>query len=235
MSRRRLTASCRAADGFTLIEMLVTIAAGITIVLAVLAAFDASVRQSQAATDRVQATQIGRVAMERVLQELNSSCVWSTVPSVQPGSDGTHIWFLSAFSSSPLPNPTLHEIWLAPDGTLDDASYALTNSQTPPSGWAASAFNSTPTTTRTLATNVSTISGTSAIFQYYQYINGRLSITTANQLPAPLSATTAPEVGAVTVGFAASPSDSSSQADRTINLTDTATLVPPPGPGGGCQ
>ncbi len=228
-------AALAAHDGFTLIEMLVSIVAGMVLVLAILAAFDSSVRQSQAAIDRVEATQNGRIGLEKLLQELNSSCVWSSVPTVQAGSDGSHIWFLTAFSSTPLPTPVLHEVWLDSAGRLEDASYALTNPQTTPAGWTSSAFNATPTSTRTLATNVSYISGTSSIFQYYQYLSGQLATDLTHQLAAPLSAASAPAVGAVTVGFATGPSDKSTQTDRTINLTDTATLVPPPGPGGGCQ
>ncbi|MGI8572529.1 MAG: PilW family protein [Solirubrobacteraceae bacterium] len=232
--RRRATALV-AADGFTLVELLVSMVAGTILVLAILGVFDASVRQSQAATDRVEATQNGRIALEKLSQELNSSCIWSSVPTVQAGSDVSHIWFITAFSSTPLPNPVLHEVWLAPGGLLQDASYALTNSATPPAGWIPSAFNSTPSSTRTLATNVSYISGTSSLFQYYQYISGHLAIDATHQLATPLLASTASAVGAVTIGFAVGPSDKSRQANRTINLTDTATLVPPPGPGGGCQ
>lgn len=227
--------SFAAADGFTLIELLVSIAAGITLVLATLAAFDASVRQSAAATDRVEATQNGRSAMEKLLQELNSSCVWSTVPPVQAGSDGTHIWFLTAFSSAPLPNPILHQVWLAPGGVIDDASYALLNPTTPPGSWTSSAFSVTPTSTRAVTRGVSYISGSNSLFQYYQYVNGHLAIDATHQLSSPLTTVTAPLVGAVTISYAAAPSSNAPQADRTINLTDTADLSPPPGPGGGCQ
>ncbi|HEY6398895.1 MAG TPA: hypothetical protein VIX82_15715 [Solirubrobacteraceae bacterium] len=224
-----------AADGFTLIELLISMVGGIVLVLATFAAFDVSVRQSAAASDRVEATQAGRIAMEKVLQDLNSSCVWSTVPPVQAGSDGSHLFVLAAFSSTPLPSPVLHQVWLTAGGVLDDASYALLDPLTPPGGWTISAFNTIPTSTHALATGVSYISGTAAVFQYYQFVNGQLSIDPAHQLAAPLTATTAPLVGAVTVGFAAIPSHNSAQADRTINLTDTADVSPPPGPGGGCQ
>ncbi len=224
-----------ASDGFTLIELLVSIAAGIVLVLATLAAFDASVRQSAAASDRVEATQNGRTAMERLLQELNSSCVWSTVPPVQAGSDGSHLWFLTAFSSVPLPNPILHQVWLTPGGVLNDASYTLLNPTTPPGSWTLSAFNATPTSTRALATGVSYIAGTNTLFQYYQYVTGQLAIDSAHQLSAPLDTTSSPLVGAVAISFAAAPSSKSTQASRTINLTSVADLAPPPGPGGGCQ
>jgi type II secretory pathway pseudopilin PulG len=224
-----------ASDGFTLIELLVSMVAGIVVVLATFATFDASVRQSLAASDRVEATQNGRIAMEKLVQELNSSCVWSTVPPVQAGSDATHVWFLTAFSSVPLPNPILHQVWLTGSGVLEDASYTLLNPQTPPGSWTSSAFNSTPTSTRVLARGISYITGSSALFQYYQYVNGHLAIDPAHQLSAPLDTTTAPLVGAVSISYAAAPSSNSAQADRTINLTDTADLSPPPGPGGGCQ
>ncbi len=235
MRARWRAPSLSASGGFTLVEMLVCIAAGIVLILATLAAFDASVRQSAAASDRVEATQNGRIAMEKLIQELNSSCVWSTVPPVQAGSDGSHVWFLTAFSSVPLPNPVLHQVWLTAAGVLEDASYALIDPATPPGNWTLSAFNVTPTSTRILARGISYISGSNGLFQYYQYVQGQLAIDSAHQLSAPLDTTTAPLVGAVTIGFAAAPSSNSAQADRTINLTDTADLSPPPGPGGGCQ
>jgi prepilin-type N-terminal cleavage/methylation domain-containing protein len=224
-----------AADGFTLIEMLVSLAAGVILMFATLGAFDVSARQSAAAGDRVEATQNGRTTMERLLQELNSSCVWSTAAPVQAGSDGSHIWFLTAYSSTPLPNPVLHQVWLAPGGVLDDASYTLVNPSTPPGNWTSSAFNGTPTSSRLLAKGISYISGTGAMFQYYQYLNGQLALDSAHRLSTPLDTTSAPLVGAVTISYAAAPSSNSSQADRSINLNDTAAIAPPPGPGGGCQ
>ena len=89
--------------------------------------------------------------MEKLLQELNSSCVWSTVPPVQAGSDGSHLWFLTAFSSVPLPNPILHQVWLTSGGALDDATYTLLNPLAPPGSWNLSAFNVSPTSTHALA------------------------------------------------------------------------------------
>jgi prepilin-type N-terminal cleavage/methylation domain-containing protein len=88
---RRFRHAPSAADqrGFTLVEIIVTLFAGTVIMLVIFAVLDLSVRQSASATDRVEAGQRGRTAMEQLVQELHSSCVAASVTPVLAGSADT--------------------------------------------------------------------------------------------------------------------------------------------------
>ena len=67
-----------------------------------------------------------------------------------------------------------------------------------------------------LAKGISYLSGSNAMFQYYQYANGHLALDAAHQLSVPLDTTTAPLVGAVTIGYAAAPSSNSAACTLTL-------------------
>jgi len=94
--------------GFTLVELLVTMIAGLVITLATLTMLDISVQQSAKVADRVEASQRGRVAMEQLIQELHSSCVAASVAPVLSGSTSKNIQFLSQFGSAAVLTPNLH-------------------------------------------------------------------------------------------------------------------------------
>ena len=60
-----------------------------------------SVHLSSNYTDRVDANQQGRLAMERITQALNSSCVTTNQAPVLAGSTSTKLMFYSATSDIP--------------------------------------------------------------------------------------------------------------------------------------
>lgn len=63
--------------GFTLVELLIGMTIGTIVMLAAFGLVDAGTSASKRVTDRVEATQIGRSAMEEVMQDLRSAvCVW---------------------------------------------------------------------------------------------------------------------------------------------------------------
>jgi prepilin-type N-terminal cleavage/methylation domain-containing protein len=203
--------------GFTLVELLVTMIAGLVMLMATLTVLDISVQESAKVADRVEAGQRGRIAMEQLIQELHSSCVAASVAPVLQGSTSTNIQFLSQFGSAAVLTPNLHSVTLS-GGSLTDASYAATGGSAPT--WT---FSSTPSSNRTVLTNVSqaTVNSTvQPVFQYYKYVNGTLS----SPLSTPLSATDAADTVQVTVNFAVGPLDTSTAADRTIQTTGTAVL-----------
>jgi len=223
--------------GFTLVELLVTMIAGIVVLMATFGVLDISMRQNARATDRVQTTQIGRSAMERLIQELHSSCAWATAPPVQVGSSANTLWFISQFSSSTVPSPVLHKVALN-GSVLSDTTYALsvpagttdtTGWLNNPANWTFANFNTTVATGYTnLITNVYPVGAATGLFQYYRYVNGQIAVDSTHLLTAPLTAATAPTVGEVTIGMSVRPADQSTEADRAINLTDAAVVAAPP-------
>ena len=217
MSRRPHRPAVADECGFTLVELLVTMIAGLVITLATLTMLDISVQESAKVADRVEAGQRGRVAMEQLIQELHSSCVASSVAPVLAGSTSSNIQFLSQFGSAAVLTPNLHAVTYS-SGQLTDTAYAATGGSAPT--WT---FSATPAYSRTVLTNVSqaTVNGSvQPVFQYYKYVNSTLS----SALPTPLSATDAADTVQVTVNFQVGPLDSSTAADRTIQTTGTAVL-----------
>lgn len=225
-------------SGFSLVELLVTMFAGIILFMATLTVLEVSMRQNARTTDRVQTTQIGRTAMERLAQELHSSCVWATVAPVQSGSTSTTLWFISQFSPDAVPVPTLHKVELnTTTHVLNDKTYALTvpngvsditSWKTNPANWTLSAFNTSFATGSTnLVANVWPI-GSTSIFNYYQYVSGQIATDPTHQITgSTLTTATAANVGEVAVAFSVRPADQSTEADRAININDAIVVAAP--------
>ena len=84
------TARLRDERGFTLIELLVALRAGAVISTATLEIVIISLHLSSNYTDRIDANQQGRIAMERITQALTVGCVDARpVPPVVAGSTAT--------------------------------------------------------------------------------------------------------------------------------------------------
>lgn len=212
---RHSVRSFNGEHGFTLVEMLVTLVTGIVIVLAAFSILDVSLRQSSRISERVETDQRARLAMEKILLELHSSCLVSVTNAVLPESNGTNIKFISQQGSEAyFTTVTKHEISLT-GGKLTDASYV-----SEPSANGAWKFNSTPTRTQTLLTNVSQ-SGATPVFQYFRYTGGNLSTT-----PQSVGLTTAEAeaTAEVTVSFTTAPTTGEENTGRAVELADTAVL-----------
>jgi len=210
-------------SGFTLIEMLVAIFAGMIVMGATFSIMDISLSQSARIADRVSADQRGRIAMEKILLELHSSCVSIGANPIQPESNGTNIKFLSQTGSEPsFATMTKHEISLK-EGTLKDASYQSTGG-TEATKWT---FPGAPTTTTTLLTGVSqSAEGVTPVFEYFKYETagekrGQLSTT---RLPIPLGIPEAKTTAKVTISFTTAPESSNKKGDRLVELSDSVVL-----------
>ncbi|MFI4985568.1 MAG: PilW family protein [Solirubrobacterales bacterium] len=92
----------RQQHGFTLIETLVALVSGIVVIGAAFAILEISLHQSVRIADRVEADQIGRTAMTKIIDELQSACLAREVTPVQPGSKATEMSFQTAYSEKSL-------------------------------------------------------------------------------------------------------------------------------------
>jgi type II secretory pathway component PulJ len=209
----------RGEQGFTLIEMLVTLVTGIVIVLAAFSILDVSLTQSSRISERVETDQRARLAMEKILLELHSSCVVSVSNAIEQNSNATDIQFISQPGSEVyFTTVTKHEISLS-GGKLTDASYVSEPSSS--GDWK---FHSTPTSTETLLTNVSQSKvgeTTVPIFQYYRYTGGNLSTTPES---VPLSLESAEDTAEVTVSFTTTATTGEEKTGQPVALADTAVL-----------
>ncbi len=224
----RARAALRDERGFTLIELMVALVVGMIVLLVAFNMLDVSVQQTAQITERVDADQRGRHALETLTQELHSSCVAPAVGPIQasdgthPGSDSSHLAFLSQFGSAPLLTPDLHVISVA-GGQIIDTVYPA-NAGGAAGNWT---FAASPTRINQLLTNVAAASVGSPptiqpAFQYYAYgPNGQLL---SAPLQPPFSAAVASSAVAVTIAFAAQPTSGSPDVKRTVNFDDSVVL-----------
>ncbi|HVC84313.1 MAG TPA: prepilin-type N-terminal cleavage/methylation domain-containing protein [Solirubrobacteraceae bacterium] len=245
---RKLRAVLRDERGFTLIELLVASLAGIIVSMATGAIVIASVHFSSNFGNRVDSNQEGRVAMEKITQALNSSCVATGVTplvgtpaptgmvgGVASGSDASNLVFYSALSDSPTIEPNEVVVSLtgtAPSQQLVMFTYTNTKAGTtppPPPPWT---FSTTPTPSGgfVLLPNAAqaTIGGSVVpVFQYFGYAGSGTSQINTTPYAVPLSATDAATTAEVTISFEALPSNRGANVNAPsagANLSDSVVL-----------
>jgi hypothetical protein len=153
--------------GFTLVEMIVGVAIGLVIMIALFTLLDVATHQTTRDFTHLDATERARVAIANLENELHSACVTAGEAPIQAGSTGTSLQFVSYFgdAADPLsgsgPTPVWHDVVLG-GGNLVDNTYAVNG--TSPANWSQGAS----TGTTTLLTNVAP-AGSTAPFQYFAY------------------------------------------------------------------
>jgi prepilin-type N-terminal cleavage/methylation domain-containing protein len=164
--------------GFSLTELLVTILIGGVVFSAALGLTEVAGRASQRTTDRVDAAQRSRVAMDRVSRQLRSQVCLdsSTYPIVSANDDS--ITFYADFDSSSVYRPQKRVLTFDSTGTgkITEDQYDSTTTTGPP--WT---FPGSPSRTFTVATNVGRV-GATPIFRYFN--------PAGTQLGTPLNTTT---------------------------------------------
>jgi type II secretory pathway pseudopilin PulG len=214
------TTALHAEHGFTLVELLVAMVSGMVVIIATLSILDISIGQSARITERVDADQRGRLALEKVMLELHSSCIADPFTPVQEGSTATAIGFISqAGGQASFTTVTKHQIKLE-GAKLTDASFVSN-----PLEGTTITFPGSATKTETLLTGVSQSKEAGEkvvpLFKYYKYEGSELAKT---EETTPLSKADAAATAEVTVSFTTAPSSGRTQADRTVDLTNTAVL-----------
>jgi len=178
--RRASSRLLREQRGLTLIELLVSMTAGVVVVAGATLILVVALRQNTRISDAVQADSNGRTALAQIVDELHSSCTGfgsssiqapSTTPTSPLVSTGPlSLWFMTAYGSSTsgeaaIKRVTLHDVaWISTGisntkealGKLIDYSWNSTGGEPPNSPWT---FNSvlspaTANTAHVLATNV---------------------------------------------------------------------------------
>ncbi len=183
--------SIRDDRGFTMIELLVSMLTATIVIGALFATLEISRSQTTLVSDKVQANQIGRTAMTRIIDELHSSCLSPGFAPMQEKSNESELIFKNAYSEEAvLPNAKAAEekskpgtgvfehqiVWSSTAKTLTDFVYKSTSGEGPEavlptpdySSTTHEAANAEPKKGVLLASNV-TQTGTTPIFQYYKY------------------------------------------------------------------
>jgi type II secretory pathway pseudopilin PulG len=180
-ARARRASALRSEHGFTLVELLVVMTAGIVVLGALFTILDVTLRQTTRTFSTVDASQQTRTAIEQVENELHSACLGSQVTPIQAGSTGTSLTFETQYGSTAgnanaaSPTPVEHTITYNA-GTLTDTTTPSTGGTAP--SWT---FGGT-SSTKTLLSNVALYPGASSVFQYFGYaspMNGGTPYTDA--------------------------------------------------------
>ncbi len=162
--------------GFTLIELLVAMAGATIVVAAALAIYVVALHQTTRISDREQADQFGRTAMNQIVEELHSSCLQKEFVPVQEKSTPSELFFQDAASneaqiSSSKAKAEAYEdriVWTkakGSEGTLVDERYPVESGTLPKTF----KFAPTPSSKVRLATNISQTNLETPFFKYYEY------------------------------------------------------------------
>lgn len=191
--------------GFTLIELLVAMLAALVVTGALFAILEVSLHQTSLITDKVQANQLGRTAMTRIIDELHSACIAPGFTPIQDESTETRLVFKNAYSSeavilnakeaeAKVPGTGVFEhqiIWNPTAKTLTNYTYKSESGEGAEAKFPAldysetthEALNARPTKGVLIASNVTQTEEKSSnkvpIFQYYKYNKESTSGTTA--------------------------------------------------------
>jgi len=228
LQMRRL--DLRSESGFTLIELMVACVLGIIVSTAMLAVVIVSVHFTSSIGDRVDANQQGRIAMQKITQALDSSCVSSSLPPILPNtvdsantvsavSDASHLWFYSSLNDDATITPHLVEVSLTGGSlVMDTYAYASTTGSAP--DWV---FSATPSAFTLMQNATSeTVGGTTLpVFEYYGYSGGTMSTT---PFAVPLSSANAAATAMVTINFEAIPSDNWTAQNRPASFSNSVVL-----------
>ncbi len=172
---RRLARRLRDERGFTLVEMLATMVAGMVVLAGLTTMLTVTLRETSRTFTNVDATQRGRTILESISSELHSACVADLVTPIQGGANGTQVSdsnnlvFLSQFGTSANPTPVEHKIsFSASARTLTDYTYASTGGTSPT--WT---FSSTPSSSKVCSRTSCRLppsgGGNVPAFQYFAY------------------------------------------------------------------
>jgi type II secretory pathway pseudopilin PulG len=164
MARHSRSIDLRSEEGFTLPELLVGIVIGMIVLMAAFMLLDSTISLGTKVTKRVDATQRGRVALDRVTRDLRSQvCVPGdpALDSLIAGSNNSVDFYADLGDGSAARPPQRRTI------TFDPAQRTIVERVYTPTGSAGNyVFPSTPTTTATLLKDVIQ-DGSTPVFTYY--------------------------------------------------------------------
>ena len=236
---RATVARARRDDGFTLVELLAAMAAGMVVLAGLVTVISVALRQTSDTFTRVDATQRARTALTRMEDELHSACLVNGVEPILGGaqgskvSDANNLVFVSQYGTSASPTPVEHKITYDPvKRTVTEYTYTVSNGASDPSKWV---FASTPTNAngKLLLTNTSQIpipnsSSFTPVFQYFAYepytdVNGNQAMMLMDGSGSVPGTTNLPNPYPLSTASGLSTTDAANTAEVMVNLLVGAT------------
>jgi Tfp pilus assembly protein PilW len=215
-------------SGFMLVELLVAMISATVVTGALFAILIVGLHQNTQIDARVQATELGRPPMTRMVDELHSACIVKEFTPIQEKSGPNELIFVSAVGEEAvLKKAYLHKIaYSSSESTLTETTYASSGGE-----WPNFEFKSTPSTRRIGEYINRSKSGETElpVFQYYKYATASSStnaVTTLEQMKVESTGLTeaqSKEAAAVQIAYTAGAPEGK-QYKPTIELTDQVTL-----------
>lgn len=218
--RRRALAS---EAGFTLVELMVAMVAGVVVLLALGTILDVTLRETTRSFSIVDATERTRPIFEQVENELHSSCFADEQTPIQGGSSPNALIFMTATGDSAIPTAIWHEIDFnpAPTASLTDSTYATNYAEV---GGEPTWTRGTLVSSKVLLNNVAR-DGTTPVFQYFAYQLAPGTDAAGNQyeiLPdgtSPIPGTSTTVFNPLAPGASLTSTQAATAAEVMINLT----------------
>ena len=188
-------------SGFTLPELITAMAVGLIVLMGAFMLLDHASSASRAISDRQDAVQRGRAAMETITRTLRSQvCLGATTEPITAGNDNG-ITFYANLSNNPDAAQRRTLLYDPATKQIDESIYAGTGT------YPDLTFPSTPTRQRVILESADRMiesSVTLPVFRFYTYKTGSTT-GELQQLPVPLSTTDVSRVVMVKVAFFAKP------------------------------
>jgi type II secretory pathway component PulJ len=229
----------RSQEGFTLAEMLIAATVGFMVLAATLGLLESTLRLDNGVMAKTDAQQRGRLAMDRITQELRSQvCLNLTTPAILPTkSTADSVTFYADFGENVKAPPMLRTI------TYDNASGQITETDVLGKGPDGGPFTYTdPPTKQVLlqgVTRVTEADGTTRPFlEYFAYETKNGVLGTTQRLVPPLTASgssASARVARIEISFTARPTGAKNSRDATdikdeisVRHADPNLTVPDP-------
>jgi len=221
----------RLADerGFTIVEVLVAMVAGIIVTGALFAILEISLKQNSRITDRVQAQQLGDTAMTRIIDPLRSGCLSREATPVQEKSTPSKLIFTTAFSEATA--PATSEVFKYTI-TYEANKLKVKTQKATGGSWPTYTTWEEPGTTTTIAENVYMVGKRTAPFTYYKYgteaetSGTETGVTALKEMAVTeLSKEEAKKVAGVGVEFEARPVSNDARLNRGAQFSDNVTFA----------
>lgn len=218
-------AMARDERGFGLMETLVALVMSVVVAGALFAILEVSLRQTSRVTDYIQASQLGRTAMTKIVDELHSSCIAPGFAPVLEKSTPSELRFVTAFSgAAEIASAQEHRIKFE-GGVLSDSSFA----NNPASAWPAFTFKASSTSVTRIGEHIEQSEKNEPIFRYYKYntaSNGgeekgeKVALSALKEIPVvkELGSAEAKETAAVVIRFRALPTNGNGKLNRGADM-----------------
>lgn len=172
-SIRRCIARLRDPRGFTLIETLVAMIAGVVVIGALVVILEVTINQTSRIDETAQANQTGRTTMTTIVDELQSACLSREFAPIRGSSTENHLRFASAYSKEAnikASEAAEHEIvWNKANETLTEYKYAGTSGENAGIGFSETKESSTGRRIGEKITRGHSGAEEPPIFRYYKY------------------------------------------------------------------